>query len=242
MTHTESAQRITEAMSLSEAPIALYYSNEPLPLSYMWTGQKGHFCSISRMAMVRQGTPLVVDGENPGCPGGAFFLGFNEEVRPGFECFLSHAPDGSGERYKKTPELAKAYIDNRKFVKATARYAIFQRLCDVPDEVVPEVITFFAPPDELSGLFWLANYGCEEQNAVISPFSAGCGSIVSEARAQASMPSPKGVLGMFDPSARQHIDKSLLTISVPYNLYTEMVDNLPGSFVEIAPWTRMKDR
>ncbi len=242
MTHTDSAQRITEAMSLSEAPIALYYANEPLPNSYMWNGQKGHFCTISRMAMVRQGTPLFVNGENPGCQGGAYFLGFSPEVRPGFECFLSHAPDGSGERYKKTPELAKAFINNRKFVKATARYAVFQRLSDVPDEVVPEVVIFFAPPDELSGLFWLANYGSEEQNAVISPFSAGCGSIVSEPRAQALSEHPKGVLGMFDPSARPHVDKSLLTISVPYGLFAEMVDNIPGSFVEIAPWTRLKGR
>lgn len=242
MSHAESTQRIIDALGLTEAPIAVYYSDEPLPKSYMWNGQKGHFCTISRMSLVRQGTPLVVDGQNPGCPGGAFFLGFSPDVRPGFECFLSHAPDGTGERYKKTPELAKAYITNRKFVPASARYCIFQRLSDLPDEITPEVVTFFAPPDELSGLFWMANYGSVEQNAVISPFSAGCGSIVSEARAQASSENPKGVLGMFDPSARQHMEKHLLTITVPFSLYTEMVENITGSFLEIAPWTRLRGR
>lgn len=242
MTHSETSQQITDALGLTEAPIAVYYTDEPLQLSYMWNGQKGHFCSISRMAKVRQGTPLVVDGDNPGCMGGAYFLGFDSATRPGFECFLSHDAEGNGERYKKTPELAKAFIETRKFVPATARYCVFQCLCDVPDDVTPEVIVFFAPPDELSGLFWLANYGRSEQNAVISPFSAGCGSIVSEARAQAASENPKGVLGMFDPSARPHVEKSLLTISVPFSLYTEMVENIPGSFVEIAPWTRLKGR
>lgn len=242
MSHIEANKMMTESLGLTEAPIAVYYADEPIVDGYSYQNQKAHVCCISKMRMVREGTPLVIDSQNPGCGGGSYYMGFTTKMRDGFECFLSHGPDGSGERYKKTPELAKSFLQSSPSIPAPARYCIFQRLADVPDTVTPEVVVFFAQPDQISGLLWLINYGREGRDGVLSPMTAGCGSILYESRVQSASDKPKGILGMFDPSARQHIDKSLLTMSVAYKLFLEMLDNISGSFLEIGPWTRIKAR
>jgi uncharacterized protein (DUF169 family) len=241
MTHREMAGRMMKTLGLTEEPIGVYYANEKLEGAFQWDCKGEHFCTIGGLAAVRKGRALVVDGENPGCGGAAFFLGWKDSMAPGFEYFLSHDDQGRGERYKKTPEIARAFIENRAFVPANGRYCVFQQLKDIPDEITPEVVVFFANADGISGLFWLANYGRKEQ-AVIAPFSAGCGSVVSEPRAQAAEPEPKGVIGMFDPSARSNVDKHLLTFSIPYKMFIEMLDNIPGSFLEIDPWLKLRNR
>jgi len=241
MTHKEMAQPMSQALGLEEEPIAVYYADEKPEAAFEWNCKGEHFCNIGRLAVVRKGTPLAVDGQNPGCGGAAFFLGWNKETRTGFEEFLSHDAEGKGERYKKTPEIARAFIENRKFVPANGRYCIFHRLTDVPENITPEVVVFFGDGDDISGLVSLANYGRRE-NAVIAPFSSGCGSIVSEPRAQALESEPKAVLGMFDPSARGSVNKNHLTFAVPWRMFIEMLENIPGSFVEIEPWVKIKSR
>lgn len=235
------AESIVGALGLSEAPIAVYYADEKPEGAFEWDG-RSHFCLIGRLAEARKGTPLAVNGENTGCGGSANFLGWDDSFRPGFEYFLSHDEEGKGERFKKTPELARAMIRDRVFVPASGRYCMFQRLADLPEDVQPEVVVMFADPDEVSGLVVLANYGRAGSNEVIAPMTSGCGSIVNEPRVQAKNPQPKAVLGMFDAAARPKMEKQFLTFSVPYAVSTEIVGNIRGSFLEIEPWTGMRDR
>jgi uncharacterized protein (DUF169 family) len=242
MTHRQMAEKLTGALGLSEAPIAVYYTDHKIEGAFMWNCMGDHFCSIGRMAAVRKGTPMVIDGENAGCGGAAFFLGYQNSIRPGFEYFLAHDDKGKGERFKKTPELARTLMDSFQFVPASGPYCVFQRLSDIPDGVTPEVVSIFADGDGIGGLVTLANYGRRGKDAVIAPQTAGCGSLVNEARAQALQPEPRAVLGMFDPAARPRMEKNYLTFSVPWPMFVEMVGNLPGSFVEIDPWVSMKDR
>lgn len=241
MSHKEMALRISQALGLIEEPVTVYYTDEKPESAFEWNCKGAHFCNIGRMTSVRKGTPLSVDGESPGCGGAAFFLGWKKEMQSGFEEFLSHDSEGKGERYKKTPELAKAFVENRSFVPANGRYCVFQRLEDLPEEVTPEVVVFYGDGDDISGLVWLANYG-RKDHAVIAPFSSGCGSIVSEPRAQGLDPEPKAILGMFDPSARGNVNKNYLTFSVPWRMFIEMLENIPGSFVEIDPWVKLRNR
>lgn len=241
MTHREMAVRMMDSLGLDEEPIGVYYKDEKPDGAIEWNCKGDHFCTIGGLAGVRKGRTLAVDGKNPGCGGASFFLGWNDAMRSGFECFLSHDAQGHGERYKKTPEMAMAYIRNRRFVPANGRYCIFRHLKDIPDEIALEVIICFADADGIGGLVGLANYGRKDQ-AVIAPFSSGCGSVISEPRAQSGEKEPKGVIGMFDPSARPHVDKHLLTFSAPYAMFIEMAENIPGSFLEINPWLKIRDR
>lgn len=242
MTHKEMVDKLCEALGLPEAPIAVYYTDEKPEGAFEWNCQGGHFCPIGRMAAVRKGTPMVVNGEHPGCMGGSFAMGWTQSMRPGFNEFLSRDAEGKGERYKKTPEMVDKLMSERKSVPSDGKYCVFIRLEDLPEDITPDVVIMYADPDGISGLIWLASYGRPDVNSTIAPFSSGCGSLVSEPRAQALEPEPKAVLGMFDPSARQLMEKDLLTFAVPYSMFIEMVENLPGSFVEIDPWLKIKNR
>jgi uncharacterized protein (DUF169 family) len=242
MTHRELVAKITEAIGTLEPPVAVYYADERIPDSFQWNCEGPHFCHIGRLRAVRAGKPMVVHKDNPGCMGAARFLGWQREMRPGMEYFLSHDEEGNGERYKKTPELARSFIASFEFTPASGDYCVFQRLTDVPEDVTPEVVIFFAEPEAFSGLYWLANYGRGGKDAVISPMTSGCGSVVSEPRSQIAKPEPQGIIGMMDPSARQVEEKRFLTISFPWKMFTEMIENIPGSFLEVEPWTKLKAR
>jgi len=240
--HKEMADRVVQAIGLAEPPIAIYYANEKPEGAFSWDCQGEHFCFVGSLSVARQGTPVAVDGQNPGCAGAAYYLGWNDELRPGFEYFLSHDSEGRGERFKKTPELVREFVKARRFVAASGRYCIFRRLADLADQVTPEVITIFGDPDDMSGLLTLANYGRASNYEVIAPMSSGCGTIVGEPRAQAREPQPKAVLGLFDPTVRPRVEKNYLTFSAPYGMFVEMVENIPGSFLEIEPWLKVRNR
>lgn len=242
MSHREQVERITEAIGKLVSPVAVYYSESRIEGAFEWNCKGERFCHIGRLGAVRAGKPMVIDSKNPGCMGAARFLGWMPGMRPGFEYFLSHDSEGKGERFKKTPEMARTFIESFHFTPANGPFCIFQRLEDVPEDVQPEVIIFFAEPDQLSGLYWLANYGRDGKDAVISPMTSGCGSIVAEPRYQATQAEPKGVLGLFDPAARPKEDKRFLSLAVPYRMFVEMVENIPESFLEIEPWISLKNR
>ncbi len=106
-------------------------------------------------------------------------------------------------------------MKNSPRFKAPARFIVFKRWdkLESPDE--PEVVIFFAKPDVLSGLFTLANFEETEPNGVFTPMGAGCNSIVQQPYLEKSSMRPRGVIGMFDVSARPFVNWDELTFSVP---------------------------
>jgi hypothetical protein len=125
---------------------------------------------------------------------------------------------------------------------APARFIVFKRW-DMIDEVdSPEVIIFFAQPDVLSGLFTLANFDEAEPNGVFAPFSAGCGSIVQYPYLEGKSRRPRGVIGMFDVSARPFVPANMLTFSAPVNKFSRMIDNMEESFLITGSWQKIQKR
>ncbi|MGL5512359.1 MAG: DUF169 domain-containing protein, partial [Sporomusa sp.] len=52
----------------------------------------------------------------------------------------------------------------------------------------------------------------------------------------------RAVVGMTDISARPVIDADLLSFSVPFAMFTEMEDNVPGSFLDKHAWHKVAKR
>lgn len=149
-----------------------------------------------------------------------------------------------GEAYKRTPELAKRFVDSLPITEIPEQYVIFKPLADVDigrDE--PKVIVFYANADQLSALVVLANYGRPGNDNVIIPFGAGCQTTClipwNEATAQERS---RAVVGMTDISARPVIDADLLSFSVPFAMFTEMEDNVAGSFLDKHAWQKVAER
>jgi uncharacterized protein (DUF169 family) len=233
---------------------AKYFDHAEPPISFYYTNEEGHAelpkpnslprCVIAMLQLVRKGRPLCLDVNSTGCSGGKRYLGFDAKLMPNFEYFLSCGIPGKleGERYKKTPELVKEIIKHSPSLKAPARFIVFKRWDMLEKSDNPEVVIFFARPDVISGLFTLANFDEVEPNGVFTPFGAGCSTIVQYPYLEKDSSHPRGVIGMFDVSARPFVPEDVLTFSVPMNKFTRMIENMEDSFLITKSWEKVQKR
>ncbi|MCX6165787.1 MAG: DUF169 domain-containing protein, partial [Ignavibacteriae bacterium] len=146
-----------------------------------------------------------------------------------------------GEAYIKTPELARKFIDSLPMRDVQTKYIIFKPLEKVESSENPEMVIFFANPDQISALVILANYGRENNENVISLFCAGCQSVIY-GYTESEKETPRAILGFFDISARKYVDKNLFSFTVPFKMFEEMEGNVEGSFLEREQWLDLNKR
>jgi len=228
----------------AELPIAFYYTDEAGRAELVKAGAAAR-CLIGELAKVRKGASLCFNVDSVGCPGGKRYLGFGTgEVMPNFSYFLSCGIPGKleGERYKKSPELVQELMESSVEVKAPARFIVFKRWDHLEEVDDPVVVIFFAPPDVLAGLFTLANFDSAEPNAVFTPMGSGCSVIVRYPYVEKDAARPRGVLGMFDPSARPHVPSNYLTFAIPMVRFVTMSDNMEESFLITHTWSKIRER
>ncbi len=227
----------------AELPIAFYYTNEEGHAEKVRRGS-GLTCLIGALSEVRNGRSLCFDADSIGCPGGRRYAGFADKLMPNFEYFLSCGIPGrlKGERYKKSPELVKEVMKLAPSFKAPSRFIVFKRwdLLEPSDE--PQVVIFFAPPDVLAGLFTLANFDEAEPNGVFTPFGAGCSTIIQYPYLEGKSGHPRGVIGMFDVSARPHVPPDVLTFAVPMAKFRHMIEDAEESFLITDSWRKVQER
>jgi uncharacterized protein (DUF169 family) len=146
-----------------------------------------------------------------------------------------------GERYFKSPVEAAKFVQNLPMTVIPTRYVLFKPLENVDfEKETPEAIIFFADPDQLSALVILANYARSDNENVIIPYAAGCQTLGIYPYHEASSEKPKAVVGMTDITVRSYIRKQLgdylLTFTAPLRLFSEMEDNVEGSFLQRPAW------
>lgn len=147
-----------------------------------------------------------------------------------------------GERYVKSPELVARFVEALPLTRIPATYIVFQPLSDVDSvKEKPQTIIFFVNPDQLSALTVLANYGRGDNENVIIPYAAGCQTIGIYPYREAQSKKPRAIVGLTDLSARVYVrkqlgDSNLMTFAVPFALFAEMEQNVPGSFLERHTW------
>ena len=234
-----------------------YFDGASLPIVFYYTDREDgaqkvkplanpadHRCIVADISRVKNGKSLLFDVNSIGCFGGKKYLGYIEGFRPNFEYFLSCGITGEmeGERYKKTPELVKEVMKALPKFKAPSRYIVFKRWDKIEQEDNPDVIIFFGTPDVISGLFTLSNFDNAEPNGVICPFGAGCGTIVLYPYLEKLSNHPRGVLGMFDVSARPCVPADTLSFAVPMNRFVTMVKNMEESFLTTESWGKVRKR
>ena len=231
-----------------------YFNDAELPVIFYYTGEEGHAelakpgsvprCLIGAVAKVREGNSYCFDAESIGCFGGRRYLGFATKIMDDFEYFLSCGIPGKlrGERYKKSPELVKEAMKLAPVFKAPARFVVFKRWDMLQKSDNPEVVIFFAQPDVLSGLFTLSNFDEAKPDGVLAPFGSGCSSIILYPYLEKDSARPRGVIGMFDPSARPFVPSSALTFSVPMNKFGRMIENMEESFLITDTWRAIQKR
>jgi uncharacterized protein (DUF169 family) len=237
-------EKFYERLGLSEHPLGVFYSDEE-PGQGIRPKGGGHECMIALLKRARHhGETVYFDETHIGCAGGAYYMGFRPMSMPKIEYFLSCGIPGEmeGERYIKTPELAREYFASTKPRIAPAKYGIFRALDKLAPSEEPEVIIFFAPPDVLSGLVVLTGYASERADAVRLPFSSGCGSIVTHPLKEGEKENPQAILGMFDVSARPFVEPNILTLAMPTKLLLTLLNNQDESFLITNSWKKVRER
>ena len=232
--------RLGEMIGLRHEPLAFYYSDVAPP--GFQPKPETRRCLIAVLSRARRGETVFFDRDTTGCPGGSTYLGFCE-ARPEIDQFVSTGIPGKmeGEHYKESPELVRAFREAHPPLPAPARYAVFTPVSALVEGQVPLVILCFASPDELAGLVGLAGYA-RADDSILAPFGSGCGVLISRALYEAKNPQPRGVLGMFDPSARPYVQADELSFSAPLALWEEMLDNAEESFLQTKTWATLRRR
>lgn len=232
----------------AEVPIVFFYSDDEKYARFLrpTSERKGtaHSCIIPSLGLARKGKAVAFSEGTIGCRGGARYSGYATELRPNFKYFLSYGIPGEmeGERYKKTPEIVEAAMKEAPQIAAPGKYLVFRRWDKVEADETPFVVSFFATPDVLSGLFTLANFRASSPHAVMMPFSAGCGSIIGYPLLESQMPDPRAVVGLFDPSARPYVGENILSFAAPLKKFRDMVEDMDESFLITPTWKRILKR
>jgi len=252
--------KIREAIKMKYSPVALLWSDDkPEDALEFKEGRWG--CVMSLLTSAAKGRVAVAGRATVGCGGGTSGLGFGsayDHIPGGIEHFLSNGnpeycnteegrraaearPDLlHGERYIKTPELARKFVESLPIVDIPKKYVVFKPIEQVADDEEPKVIIFLVNPDQLSALIVLANYDRETVDNVIAPMGAGCHQIGIYAYKEAESVHPRAIIGLTDLSARKITDRAvgrdILSLSVPFSMYREMEDNVEGSFLQRDTW------
>jgi len=148
-----------------------------------------------------------------------------------------------GERYRKSPELAKRFLELLPIVDIKARYVVFKPLSELAQAEAPVSVTLFVTPDQLSACVILANYDQARSDSVMIPHAAACQVTGILSYQEGISGSPRCLVGMTDITARKYLKSSLgdghLSFTIPWKRFREMEDNVQGSFLESDTWNSL---
>lgn len=267
--------RIAKAMDLKYEPVATFITDEKPEGAKQFKEGKFGSCVMFMLAAAARGSQVVFDQGTCGCPGGAVGLGFGNHYTTfpggleGFHHFLSvgneHFPQGMkaaekmkdfvpghfyddfvhGERYKKSPETVKSFVESLPIPETPHNFVVFKPLKDVDAEKDrPEVVTFLADMDQLSALVILANYGKGGYDNVIAPYSAACHVMGIISLKEAKSEKPRAIIGMTDLSARVFLKRiikdDVMSFTVPFGMFEEMEADASGSFLFRDTWKQLR--
>lgn len=227
----------------NELPVVSYYSDTLDNAEYQDAPKKdnGFTCIFSQLAPVRRGKARAFNRDNLGCFGAVDMLGFSEsrtdeEMKYSMDFLIKE------EKFYSSEEQLIEFFTKYPAVPARGKYIVFKRWDLLTENDQPLVVSFFCKPDAIAGLHALANYDSMTPHAVISPFSSGCDSLVGFAMRELESDNPKAVLGIFDPSARVCLKPDIMSFSIPWPKFINMMDNMDNCFLTTDLWQSMCKR
>ena len=234
--------RIAKHLCLKNHPVAVMWTEEmPEGAIHFQEGKWG--CVAALIKAASQGKTAAATEAATVCRGGRAGLGFSGYEHGQIEYFLSTGSETNprSERYKKTPELARTFIDTIPRIRP-GMCMVFKPLHMVSAGDSPECVIFLVNADQLSGLVTLANYDRPTQDNVAVRFASGCGQAVLYPLSAEKAKDKTCYIGMTDPSARKVIGSDQLSFSIPYRRFLEMEREADGSFLTTDTWEIIKKR
>lgn len=265
--------RIADTLNLRYPPVAVLWTDEKPEQAVQFAPGRWGCVMGSFAAVAEKGAVAVFDRQTYGCWGGGVGLGFGncyEKFPGGTDGFCGFLSDGNGhseqgravaeacsewmrgslrehflhgERYRKSADVVRGWLDVLPTTDIPAEYVVFRRLDQIDPGQEPKVVVMLADTDQMSGLVVLANYRYVDSHRAIIPHAAGCQSIGIFAYPDAHRDGPRAVVGLNDPSARRivrRLGKDLVTVALPWDLYLEMEEDVEGSFLQGDTWKSLE--
>ncbi len=247
-----------DELGLKEEPMGLFYSDKkpdkgfsPKQQTSLSKFEKEPDCNLNFLSCVmakvkiarRQKTAAFFDESHYGCPGGAYFMGFKKDYEEFELNLISTGIPGQmeGERYVDSPETGRKFYEEFNPPAASAPYLVIKPLGQLNNEE-PELVTFFINNETLIGLNALTVFLTSDINAVYTPFGVSCCSMISWPRNLLKQGKTKAVIGCFDVTCRQYMNKDEVTYTIPYSLFLRMISEWQNSCISTTWWKRNKKR
>lgn len=147
-----------------------------------------------------------------------------------------------GELYCDSPDKLRQifdYIDPRP---APKRFCVIKPLNLFSAKEKPELIAFFARPETLCGLHQLSAFVTNDPEVVASPWGAACTNLITWPLKYLARGENRAVLGGWDPSARKFFKTDELTFTVPYTMFSHMLERFEGSFLTTKTWATVRKK
>ena len=253
-----------DILGLDEVPMGIFYTDKkpldgfsPKPNDLPtrereianeidWQNVFGQFsCVLGNIWRARKKkTAAYFSAEQFGCPGGAFWLGFN---KPQAETIIHYVSTGipnwtDGELYCESPDELRRifeYVDPRP---APKKFCVFKPVDQFTPDEEPELVSFFMRPESLSGLHQLAAFVTNNPEVVASPWGAACGNLVVWPLHYLSRGIDRAVLGGWDPSARKFFKTDELSFTVPLRMFQDMLHRFDASFLKTKTWSTVQKK
>lgn len=234
--------KIREAICLKTSPVAVIKTDLCPEGAVSFREGATRHCLIALLAAASKGRTAVFRAETAGCNGGRVGLGFAEMEAEHISHFLSTGSKTTqGEFYKKSPELARCYVDSLPCTQPKT-YLVLKPLDHVCDGEEPVSVIFLVNAEQVSALATLANYDCPSGDNVQLRFGSGCAQAILYPMCDSEAGRNVCTLGLTDPSSRLPLDKDLLSFSIPYPRFLEMEANAEESFLTKHTWAKLKSR
>jgi uncharacterized protein (DUF169 family) len=247
--------KLIRALRLASSPVAVILTDRR-PEHALQFKEHAFGCVASSLLAVARGRTAVFDRRTFGCPGGGTGLGFGDQYQQcafAIEELLStggreagarlqrRSRMADGERFFKSPQQVRAWLGTLPFTEVPSTYVVMTPIEQTPEDEKPTLVMFLVNPDQLSALVVLSDYQHGSGDSVGARFGGACQSILF-GYAEAQRAHPRGIIGFFDIAQRMHVDRELLSFTVPFAMYLEMEASVEGSFLEMEDWQQLRAR
>ena len=253
-----------DRLGLDEAPMGMFFSDQPpdagfapdpspLPTAEKdaagqvdWQQIFSNFsCVMGKLWLARKKEAAAwFSAEHFGCPGGAFWLGFNKPQAETIVRYVSTGIPGrmEGEHYCDSPGVLREIFSRVDPLPPPKPYCVFKPLTRFEADEIPVLVSFFLRPESLCGLHQLACFVSHDPEVVASPWSAACGSIAAWPLHYLQKGIQKAVVGGWDPSARKFFKTDELSFTLPWDMFLTMLEKYPDSFLKTGTWANVQKK
>ncbi|MEF8823018.1 MAG: DUF169 domain-containing protein [Desulfohalobiaceae bacterium] len=226
-----------------ELPFVLMYSQDPLKSKKVYV-ENNHDCLTYIVSHARAGKNIYIESDSLNCSGGKKSLGFDTYTDLLSAYLMSNCNDREkkGNDCKKKTRNIPEWVEQFPTIQAPGPKAVFKRWDRLEESDDPEVVIFFADPNELSALFTLANFEESNPHNIKTPFCPGCASLAMFPMQEKFSQNPKPIVGMLNISTRPYVPQSTFSFAVPFEKFEPMVENMDNSFLAHETWQKAQIR